>query len=293
MENTGKNRLEINAICIRFVTLCKEKFETHVQKTAFLWGIFTLVYTCKIRAKTVFKINAFCMRLRHFVETRLEKKTVQKTPFLWAIFTFVNACKTLEKPFRNECILLAFWDTLFRQVWKKNCLWAIFTLANVWKTRAKTVLKLRHFACVFLETVLKISCKKLLFLWAIFPLNYVIACKTLAKTILKWMHFACVLRHFLETCLKKTAFLWANFTFVNACKTLEKPFWVESILLAFWDTLFRQVWKKKCLWAIFPLVNVWKTRAKTVLKWKHFACIFWRQFWKKREFFFFAQFSLW
>ena len=176
--------------------------------------------------------------------------------------------KHVQKPFWNECILHAFWVTFWKQVWKKiTCkerrFYAIFILVNACKTRAKTVLKWMHFACVlnqfwnqcilhaFLRHFVSQLKKKNHAKNYVFVSNFHFGKgqqKNTGKNRLKWMHFACVLRHFVETFEKhvlKTAVFWANFTSVNACKTRAITILKLMHFACFWDTLSRQIKKKK------------------------------------------------
>ena len=108
LQNTCKNRLKMNAFCMRFKRFFGDKFGKNGQKTAFLWAIFSLLNVCKTLGKTVLKWKYFACGLIDFVGIKLKKKKREKTVVLWAIFTLVKLCKI----------------------------------------RAKTVLKLIHFACV-------------------------------------------------------------------------------------------------------------------------------------------------
>ena len=61
VQNTDKNRLEMNAFCMRFKTFFRDKFEKNLQKTQ-ISSNFHFGNCVQSTGKTRLEMNAFCMR---------------------------------------------------------------------------------------------------------------------------------------------------------------------------------------------------------------------------------------
>ena len=104
-----------------------------------------------------------------------------------------------------------------------------------------------------------------------------------AKTVLKSMHFACVFRHSVETSFKKKTLknrrLCEQFShWLMRGKHGKNRLEINKFCMRFETFCLdkfekKNMQKKAFLWVIFTLVNVCKTRGKTVLKLMDFACV--------------------
>ena len=134
--NTGRNRFEMNAFCMRFETLCGDKSKKNLQKIAFLSAIFTFANASKTRAKTLLKLKYFLHALWDTLRRKLKKKNLKPTSFSNFHFCMQSIGKN---HIEMDAISMRF-EILCGDQFEKTCkkttfLWVIFTLVNACKTR--------------------------------------------------------------------------------------------------------------------------------------------------------------
>ena len=81
MQNTGKNRIEMNLFCMCFETLYGDKFVKHAKKNGVFFSNFDFGKSLQNTGKNRLEMNTFSMHFKTLCGHKFEKKTCKKRRF--------------------------------------------------------------------------------------------------------------------------------------------------------------------------------------------------------------------